>query len=167
MANLSNLIRWQRFEPDLGENRTLPKPFYLEVAVGLTKPELLQLGEAIDAPVLPSREDGAPEPSPEEVEAALVAKADKLAVALAPWVRFGSEPLAINGEPVTTLTQLLRLYIRAASGAVGLLEVPMALRWFNGAGGGTTQLFFERLSGGFVSTTQPSNGKAGSQRAAR
>lgn len=153
MANLDNLIRWQAYAPDLGGNRELAKPFTVLLAVGLTKPDMQRLSEAIEA--LPKT----PEPSAEQPlvdhAAYLEARADGIAHALGAFVRLGPEPLTVGGEPIDTLAKLLRLYARIASGPVALLELVSALRYFNSAGG-TAQLFFERLSGGSVSTEQTS-----------
>ncbi len=159
MANLDNLIRWQRFEPDIGENRQQKRPFYVKLAVGLTKPDLKRLSEAVEDRSAP-RADDAPPLTDDETQAALEQRAEKLAAALSEFVRLGDEPLTVNGEAIDTLPKLLKLYARIAGGSVAMLELSMALRWFNTAGG-QTQLFFGRLSGGFAST------EAEDQRAAR
>jgi hypothetical protein len=65
----------------------------------------------------------------------------------------------VNGELIDTLPKLLKLYTQLADGVTRMLELPIALRHFN-SGGGAVQLFFERLSGGSVGTTD-------SKRAAR
>jgi len=166
MAALSSLIRWQQYQPDIGENRSLARPFFVEIAVGLTKPNLQALSDVSEPPLLPPRDESAPAVTPEELEAALQARVDALAAALAPYVRMGTEPLSVDGVAVDTLPKLLKLYTGLAAGPVALLELPSAVRWFNTAGG-ATQLFFERLSGGFASTTPGNTGRAGSQRAAR
>lgn len=155
MPNLDSLIRWQPYAPDLGENRESKRPFYVELAVGLTKADLAQLGESVSA-LAEEPADAANENkgarTEDEMRARLEADADTLARALTPWVRLGKEPLSVNGEAVDTLPKLLRLYTRISGGAVAMLELATALRFFNTAGG-KTQLFFERLSGGSVSTT--------------
>jgi hypothetical protein len=149
VANLDNLIRWQEFRPDLGENRNLARPFYVELAVGLTKPDLQRLAEALDTLSKTEVTEGADPVAHNE------ARAEKLAGALGEWVRMGPESLTVNGEAIDTLPKLLKLYARVSAGSVAMLELATALRWFNSTGG-TTQLFFERLSGGSVSTEQAS-----------
>jgi hypothetical protein len=155
VPNLDSLIRWQEYKPDIGENRAAKRPFTVELAVGLTKADLLKLGEVSDAPLLPARADDAPEVTPEEFEAAVDARVVTLATALTPFVRLGPEPLNVGGEPVDSLLKLLKLYTRLAAGPTALLELVSALRWFNTAGG-TVQLFYGRLSGGSVGTTSTS-----------
>jgi hypothetical protein len=159
VANLDNLIRWQEFRPDIGENRRLKNPFFVKLAVGLTKPDLKRLAEAVDGSAA-TRPDDAPPLTDDETQAALEQRAEKLAAALSEFVRLGDEPLTVNGEAIDTLPKLLKLYARVAGGPVAMLELATALRWFNTAGG-QTQLFFGRLSGGFAST------EAEDQRAAR
>lgn len=147
MANLDNLIRWHEYVPDLGENRKLTPPFTVLLAVGLTKPDLQRLAEALEH--LPEPKEG------EDQQAAAEAKADALAKALAPHVKLGPEPLFVGNEAVDSLPKLLRLYMRMSAGAAAVLELALALRHFNGVGG-QAQLFFERLSGGSGSTDQTS-----------
>jgi hypothetical protein len=152
MPKLDNLIRWQEYKPDIGANRESERPFVLLLAVGLTKTDLAKLGEVSDAPLLPERAPGAPEVTPEELEAAVAKRVEALAAALNHFVKLGPEPLFVGGEAVDSLQKLLMLYTRLAGGAVAMLEVVTALRWFNTAGG-TVELFYARLSGGPVTTT--------------
>jgi hypothetical protein len=159
MANLDNLIRWQKFLPDLGENRSLKKPFYVLLAVGLSKLDLQRLMDSLDAlKPKPPAEGDAPAPEVSEEQAANEA-AEKLAAALAPFVKLGSEPLVVNGENIDSLAKLLKLYAQLPAGGAATLELAWALRYFNGIGG-QSELFFERLSGGVAGTGQD-------QRAAR
>ena len=46
MPSLTRSFRWERFVPDLGENRELAKPFFLEIASGLS---ILERKDAVDA----------------------------------------------------------------------------------------------------------------------
>jgi hypothetical protein len=161
MANLDNLIRWQEFKPDLGENRRLKKPFHVLLAVGLSKLDLQRLMDSLEALKQKPPEEGEAQTSAPELseEQAANAAAEKLAAALAPFVKLGSEPLTVNGEAIDTLAKLLKLYAQLPAGGAATLELAWALRYFNGIGG-QSELFFERLSGGVAGTGQD-------QRAAR
>lgn len=155
MAELKRLWRWERFEPDLGDNRELERPFFLEIAVGLTKLQLQELRDALDQ----SRERPVPEGvSPAEAHAAVLAEL------LEPYVRLGAEPLHANGKQVQSLGEYLALCAQLVDTA-NLMEVMLAVRQANSMSG-EKSLFFERLSGGFTSMGSPRNGKAGNQRAA-
>lgn len=157
MANLETLIRYQRFAPDLGANRELEKPFFVELAVGMTKLQLKALADTVD-----TVDEKATGMGDEEY---LEHAVKKMADALAPYVKMGTEPLVVNGKRIETLSELLTLYATLASGPAAMLELSTALRWFNSIGGATA-LFFERLSGGSVSTTPRSGAQGGKQRAA-
>lgn len=150
MANLDNLIRWQEFKPDIGENRRDKRPFYVLLAVGLSKLELQRLVDSLEAlkPKPPAEGE-----APVSEEDAANAAAEKLAAALAPFVKLGDEPLTVGGEPIDTLPKLLKLYARLPAGGAAAVELAWALRYFNGVGG-QSELFFERLSGGIAGTGQ-------------
>jgi hypothetical protein len=116
------------------------------LAVGLTKPDLQRLAEKLEG--LDDEETPA---GPADPVAQSEARAEKLAAALSDIVRIGPEPLTVNGQAIDSLPKLFRLYAQLSAGAMAMLEVATALRHFNSAGG-TVQLFFERLSGGSIST---------------
>lgn len=156
MAEISRTFRWQRFVPDLGDNRDLPKPFYLEVAVGITREQLDQLLAAGKELHEKAYVDG---------PAGVVAAVDDLAKMLSPFIRMGKEPLVVDGKTVASLRDYLEL-CASMPNLVNALELPMAVRFCNQLGG-DQELFFERLSGGFSSTPAPNGARAGSQGAAR
>ena len=147
MATLERLYRWERFAPDIGNNRELEQPFYLELAVGLTKEQMTELRAKVTEAMSPDDRDV------------------RLAEALSAYVRLGAEPLLIDGKPVSTLQEYFATCATLVN-AANLLEVPRAFAEANSFGG-MSEVFFERLSGGFTSTAAQSNGKAGRQRAGR
>ncbi len=153
MAELSHLNRWERFSPDIGDNRSLKAPFYLEVASGLPRVQLEAFSEGLTAAV----EEAAAAGSERE-------KAEVYAKAFAPYVRMGREPLCIGGKAYPTLADYLEL-ITSMAGSYNHLELGHAVRDFNSVAG-TRRLFFERLSGGSTGTPSPSNGSTDVQRAA-
>jgi hypothetical protein len=170
-VNLTLQTRWERFEPDLPGNRLAEgeapssrRPFYFELAAGMTKEQFraLQrcLDEADDFPAPPK--DETPAAMEARMAAQLAEECKRTAAALAPYVRFGQEPLTFDGEAVTTLEQYLLAVSRFQS-PVYFVEPSTALARLNTLSGAQA-LFFERLSGGFASTASRRNG---SQRAAR
>lgn len=175
MPTLERLFRWERFEPDLGNNRELPPKarFYVEIAVGLTKERLRDLGEKWVAAW----------PNPKAIEVAVVVdevvatdltpaeplplgppRAERLAAVFANIIRMGKEPLSFEGKPITTLAEYFEL-CGTLSNVLNLIELQRALIEANGVTG-MQELFFERLSGGFTSTGGRNIGPAGSQTAA-
>jgi len=135
MAELTRTFKWEKFVPDLGDNRNLEKPFFFEVASGLSK---LEFKEAMG---IWSQLAG--------TEADMCAKA---AASLAPYVRLGSEPLSVSGQPITTLEAYLALTIEQPSMS-GWMELAMAIKYLNSLDG-TRELFFARPFGGFTFTPQ-------------
>ncbi len=146
---LTRLFRWERYEPNIGNNRQLEPAgrFYVDLAVGLAKAQLADLAAKYDA-ALKEKISSVP-----------------MAEAYGPFVRMGSEPLVYEGKPVATLAEYLAL-CEVPENACNLVELPRALLEANSVAG-NSELFFERLSGGFTSTAASSNAPAGSQGAAR
>lgn len=129
MANLT-LNSWVRYVPNLGENRTLDAPFYLEVKASLTKAQYADYLE--------------------KFQAADKESAEALEGAFGGIVRMGTEALSVDGKPVSTLREYLEL-VAQQKGAELLFELVGAITWYNSVeGAGKT--FSERLSGGWFST---------------
>lgn len=156
MANLNGVTRWQKYVPNIGENLSLERPFYVEVLVGITKAQLRQVEEAQKS--MPPPPEGATE---EQLLEADLSHLDKV---LSPFVRMGAESLHVGDRHIRTLHELLKLYSEMADGQHAMLELSAAVAWFNSAGG-RTQDFYARLSGGSASTPFPRSGSGRSQRA--
>lgn len=116
MANLTRTYQWQRYVPDLGDNRELPRPFFLRVASGLS---LVQLAE------LETGFKGLDRPWESTAELAA-----HLALLFAPYVVFGDEPLTLEGKPIETLQGYLELIIGLA-GQRAFLELFETIRSYN------------------------------------
>lgn len=162
MANLTRRFTWKKWAPDLGENRELPEPvLYLEIATGLTKAQLDAIGETLrtardvtfeqpDFAALPEGERGA---AAEKALAAYIAKLRGVVVAaLSPFVRVHGGPHTVDGLPLATLDDYLRLTEEAADmGVRARAELEAAVLRFNSVEGPDT-LFSLRRSGGGAST---------------
>lgn len=146
MANLTRTHKWLRYVPDIGDNRELPAPFYLEVASGLTKVELSEYHEAFGAWA-------------QEKCASEEAFLDSVLRLLAPLVRMGTEPLLVRGRPVPTLRDFLALAMDVM-GESPVLEVLKAVRDYNTLGGPKV-LFSALPSGGTAGIPTPSTERAG------
>lgn len=151
MAELTRTHRWLRYVPDLGDNRELPAPFYLEVASGLTKVQLVEYHEALAAW---SKVKHEPE--------AFAAATTEL---LAPYVRMGREPLSVQGKPVEDLGAYVALGMEVM-GESPVLELLRVVREYNELGGPKV-LFSAPPSGGTSSTPATSTGRAGEPTAPR
>lgn len=140
MATL-NVWHWERYVPTLGENKTLEKPFYLEVKAGISKAELSALMEGLDKSNTP----------------------DNWVAVFGDFVRFGSESLEVNGKPVKDLKEYVELAFEQANTEL-LSEMAVAVYWHNSVRG-NKETFFARLSGGNVFTShapgaaKPLNGR--------
>lgn len=144
MATLTRRTRWEPYAPNLGDNLELPEAerLTLEVATGLTKQQLLDLGAA-------TRElkwgDG---------ETLLT----NFVNLLGPYVRVVGTH-TIEGKPVTTLAELLALVVESPSASsYFLLEVTGQLMEANSVSGGL-RLFSLRRSGGGATTAAQSAAK--------
>lgn len=132
MANLTTK-RWERYVPDLGDNRELPEGerLELEVATGLTSAEMQALAEATRGTT---------------GDDALAA----LALVLEPYVRVRGGPHTINGADVRTLGDYLKA-VAALSDGFSVSEVTTALVRANTLTR-DDEVFLVRQSGGWVST---------------
>lgn len=166
-----DLFHWERFEPRIGLNHTLPveQRFFLEVACGLSKVQLkkvkratdfskLQLDQAAlveEAKTSKSDDETQAEAIERVTEAAMAAKCTaQLAAEWGPFVRIGSPGHSIGGVPIATLAD----YLGAVLGQLGkfnVIELSKVLAQLNSVSG-THALFSERLSGGPISTVGPS-----------
>lgn len=158
MPNLKTTIRWQRYEPALPGNREDKRPFYFEIAADLTKEQYRALqDELAKVDEHPAPPDGETAVAAEERRRAeALESAKRTAKALGPFVRFGAEPLTLDGEQVTTLEQYLVAMLRFQDLSF-FAEVTSAVSRVNSLGG-VQGFFSERLSGGFGSTGQKPNG---------
>lgn len=148
---LKRTYRWERFEPNIGENLELPKEqrFFLLLASGLSRTALETLLEQANRPQ-----------AEEVTEESLL---DGMHSILEPYARVG-EPSTIDGVTVNSLRDYLKVVFEM-TGDYNWLELGRALAHFNSVKG-TRELFYARHSGGFSSTTSRKEEKAGSQMAA-
>lgn len=168
MADLSNTTRWVRYEPDLRGNRELERPFYVLLNGSMSKAQLQNLTAALSTPLshgeLPP--NATKEQADEYAESGRKALVKRQGDALRPFVKFGSEPLSIDGEAIDSLDKYLDYVSRSLVGHGAFFELSQALTDCNLLD--TASSFFSgRLSGGFVGTGSRSNGKGEGQRAAR
>lgn len=133
MANLT-LNSWVQYVPNLGENRSLEKPFFLEVKASLTKAQYAEYLERLHAW---RQSDGGE-------------SAEGIEPVFADLVRMGTEALTVDGRPVATLRDYLEL-VAQQRGADLLYELIGAIAWHNSVEG-VGKTFSERLSGGWFST---------------
>lgn len=151
MADLTRTHRWLRYVPDLGDNRELAAPFYVEVASGLTKVQLSDYHAAL-------RAWG-------ETKHELEAFAAATTELLTPYVRMGREPLSVQGRRVLDLGAYIALGMEVM-GESPVLELLRVVREYNELGGPKV-LFSAPPSGGTSSTPAPSTGRAGEPMAPR
>lgn len=182
--NFTRSWSWERFVPNLGENRILApaQQLVLELGVGLTHVELDAFRKGVERAyeVVVEHSPGAKaaalkrrsERSDEEkalVAAAeavqLDAMAGALAEAWAPYARMGPGQHAINGKPLASLRDYLRVGFEQR-GLTLILEVQEEVKARNSVEG-SIALFSARRSGGSASTAAPSSGATGHQTATR
>ncbi len=149
MANLTRTYRWLRYIPDLGDNRELPKPFYLELTSGLTKLALAGFYERLRV-------------WSEEKHEGAEAFVEATTALLSPHVRMGAEPLSLEGRPITTLREYIAMGLDVL-GESPVLELVRMVREYNELGEGPKLVFFERPSGGTSTTPIPSTERAASE----
>lgn len=145
MANLG-LIRWQKYAPDVGNNRELPshQQLVLEVAVGLTKLQLQSLRFTL--PLTPAAPDETDEQKAAREAADEAAGLDLAASVWGAFVRLKGDQHTVGDKKVSDL----RSYLGAVP-ATGVYEVGRILRHLNSLTG-AEELFSERSSGGLSTT---------------
>lgn len=148
MPSLTRSFRWERFIPDLGDNREQEKPFFIEIASGLSILERKDVVDAVRVAQTSSYTEGM---GPEEY---LKASAPVVATALQGIVRMGSEPLTVGGKSITSLAEYLE-FVLAFPGSPNWFEILKAIVDFNSADGARA-LFFARHSGGLSGIPDPS-----------
>ena len=170
MANFETLHSWERWAPNIGDNRKREAPaLFLELATGLTAAQLAGVGKRIgDLSKVADPAFETPEGSTaEERSAAFDAEmarflADVRAVyvdALGPFVRVEGGPHSVAGQPLATLCDYVALVQqRADLGFPALKELQSALTKFNSFEG-PDELFSLRSSGGARSTDAQSTAK--------
>jgi len=154
MATLKSRIRWKKWAPDLGENRTLEggPALYLELATDLTAQQLDEVGETLTAA-------GEFVRTRDELVAAM---RTRFSAALGPYVRVHAGPHTVDGLPLATFDDYLSLVTQTAGlGAAQLRELHAALVSFNSVTG-PDELFSLPRSGGVRTTDARSNDAAGS-----
>jgi hypothetical protein len=154
MATLKSRIRWKKWAPDLGENRTLEggPALYLELATDLTAQQLEEAAEKLTA-------RGEPVTTRDELLASMRARFSE---ALGPYVRVHGGPHTVDGQPLATFDDYLALVTQGAGlGASQLRELQAAVVTFNSISG-PDELFSLPRSGGGRTTDAQSNDAAAS-----
>lgn len=175
MADLKLNRRWERYAPELDGNDALERPFFFELACGLTRAELRKLDDDVKQKLSertrvaveqlgPPPDDASETWAEQFADKVLTAQIEAVAEVIEPFVRLGSEPLTIAGKPIKTVREYLDA-VAVVADQEALLEPLRALRRYNTLEG-RQQLFSKRLSGGASSTRGPSAAKGSSQRAA-
>lgn len=177
MANLTRRYSFKKWAPDIGENRELPEPaLYLEIATGLSQAQIDAIDEQLKAArsVELAKPDLAALPEAERNAAAMAALkgyieklCDVMADALGPYVRVHGGPHTVDGQPLATLADFLRLTAQSADmGVNARAELEAAVASFNSMEG-PDELFSLRRSGGLASTPTRSAAKEDAKTAAR
>lgn len=153
MADLSSK-KWARYEPSLPGNAELPEAqrFYLEVAAGLSVIEYAAASDGFFS------EWRATETDDKTIGA-------RLAKHLGPFVRFGAEPLTLDGEVVDDLARYLQV-ISEQRAAPLVIELIGCFGYHNSYEG-QRELFSVRSFGGTTGTASRKTEPAESQTAAR
>lgn len=142
MPDLSSVHRWRRLVPEIGDNQTQPKPFFLEVAEGVTNARMAEFAAARKA--LAEAKDGKGKPLPnEELVPYMKAVVDGL-------VRMGSEPLSLNGKKIETVDDYLLICACSANFFLWF-ELAGTIDKMNSIPGGA-ELFWLRQSGSTPTT---------------
>lgn len=164
MANLDNVFSWERWAPNIGDNRTRAggPVLWLQLATGLTAAQLAGMktrwGGIAKVPLElpPVVPDELPEARAAAIDATFTTfKAGVRAVvvgALGDLVRVEGGPHTVAGKPLATLEDYVGLIQeRADMGFPALGELRGALERFNSMEG-PDELFSRRSSGGARST---------------
>jgi hypothetical protein len=177
MANLDSIHTWERWAPNIGDNRKrTPPALFLELATGLTAAQLAGVGAKLrELTKLQLAFPDSAELTPEQVEAGRreAVEAFKAAVrgvwveALGAHVRVEGGPHTVQGQPLATLDDYVKLVQqRADFGFAALQALREALDSFNGFEG-PDELFSPRSSGGARSTERQSAAKDEGPKGAR
>lgn len=169
MATLTGTVRWVAYVPDLLGNRDLETPFYVELNGSMSKEQMKALDAALTkpAPALePLPNDATEEQQKEHTEVMRAEIVERYAGALSSFVRFGAEPLNVDGKSIATVRDYLDFVSSSLVGWDAFMELATVLGNANRLSG-QSPFFFGRLSGGFSSTTNRRNGKVGGQTVAR
>lgn len=165
-----DLSHWERFEPRIGPNHSLPpgERFFLEVACGLSKVQLKAVIRALDFSKLPldvkaiaadvqtakADDETAAEALQRLTEERMAALCvEQLAREWSPFVRVGAPGHTFGEKPIATLKDYLEAIIQQA-GQFNVIELSKIIAQLNSVNG-VQALFFERLSGGPISTVAP------------
>ncbi len=170
MANFERLFHFEKFVPNLGNNRELlTDQLTLDLAVGLTKVQLRAFARG------PKEANEAPAGSLSVDEAQLQGSAlelarirlqneafkTKLAELWGPYVKMGPGNHSVEGVPITSLRDYLSLVVDQP-GIFNLIELREEVMRLNSVEG-TRALFSDAPAGGSTSTRRPSVGLEGSQ----
>lgn len=155
--------RWRRLVPDIGDNQKAPKPFFLEVAEGVTNARMLEFREArkrFGEGATPKKGDDGKlvHPTRESLVPLMKAVVEGL-------VRFGDEPLKINGQPIQTIDDYL-LVVACSENFYLWFELEGTIDKLNSIAGGM-ELFWQRQSGSPSTTPDQTVAKGESQQGAR
>ena len=169
MPDFSVLHRWERFAPDLGDNRQRPDGdrLWLEVKSSMTRAELVAFDRGfkelhlartarLEQYMSDLKADGADR---EALKVAYESEVDALVTkgytdALSPVVRLVGRH-TLSGAPVSTLGEYLGA-VAGLSDGYNILELAAAVKDANSVGG-STQLFSGRRSGGWAGTADPNS----------
>jgi len=150
MANLSSAVRWERWVPNVGNNRKL-KPYEqlsFLIAVGLSTNETLHLLSDVDLTPSKPPDEETSEEKKARIDARNAKVFDQLAVSIGRYVKLQGTH-TIDGKTVTTY----REYLDAVPFEVSF-DVVRVLRYWNTMQG-ADELFFARSSGESPTTDDP------------
>lgn len=146
-----DLFHWERFEPNIGDNRALPvdQRFFLEVACGLSKVEMKQAKRAIDftslspnvaeCTALAQESKAEDETHAEALERVVFEQVNELSALKISdgWSRFfrmGTVSLTIDGKPIENLLGYMRCIIQQ-EGRYNVIEMAKTLARLNSVEG--------------------------------
>jgi len=146
MANLKRTYRWEKWAPNLGDNRELPEAerLHLELATGLTAAKLSEVAKALRLVAEEKFQAPAKDTPAESLEAAVRSAADDMlarqrrviVAALSDVVRVRGGPHHVDGKVLTSLEDYVALAQGFAdAGLLLLTELREALWAFNSVEG--------------------------------
>jgi hypothetical protein len=150
MANLNSAVRWERWVPNVGDNRKL-KPYEqlsFLIAVGISTTESLSLLAGLDLEQSQPVPGETPEQRAERVAAREAKTLDQLAVSLGRFAKLTGTH-TIDGKTITNL----REYMGAVPIEVAF-DVVRVIKYWNTMQG-ADELFFARSSGVSPTTDDP------------